>query len=393
MHTWPNGNAYMCCSADPKKPMGNLNRETTLRDLWNSQQMKRNRLKMLNDEPIPECSRCYTIESSGGISVRQDFNQKLSHHLDMIDNTNSDGSVDKLNLPYIDFRFSNFCNLRCRTCGPDLSSKWGIDHATMLNKPESERTANLVKQNLSVEIFWEEIKEVLPTLESIYFAGGEPLLMDEHYKFLDLLLENNITDVKLMYNTNFTNLSYKGKHISEYWNKFSSVIVGASLDSWDTRAEYIRKDLKWNIIESNFASIKEKCPHVDIFVSLTLSIFNFPTLVEFYEYMTEEKKFVDYDSFNINIVTDPIWYKPSCLPLDYRKKIAQKYQEKLDYLCENRFCGKVMMGRWQLAINYILSESEPENLPDFIKLTKVMDRIRTESFVETFPELGFVFDE
>jgi hypothetical protein len=109
--------------------------------------------------------------------------------------------------------------------------------------------------------------------------------------------------------------------------------------------------------------------------------------------MTEEKRFVDYDSFNINIVTDPVWYKPSCLPLDYRKQIAEKYQEKLDYLRENRFCGNVMMGRWQLAINYILSEDEPENFADFIKLTKVMDRIRTESFVETFPELGFVFDE
>lgn len=390
MHTWPNGNVYMCCTADPYAPMGNLNDGSKLSELWNSDQMKRNRLKMLNDEYVPECARCYEIEASGGISLRQDFTKNLSHHLDMVDMTNPDGSVDKLNLPYVDFRFSNLCNLRCRTCGPELSSKWGIDHAKLMNKPRSEHRVNLMKQTTSVEIFWDEIKEVLPTLEMVYFAGGEPLIMEEHYRLLDLLLKNNMTHVKLLYNTNFTNLIFKGKHISEYWNKFDFVTVGASLDSWQTRAEYIRKDLKWNTIEENFATIKQQSPHVKIFVALTLSIFNFATLVEYHDYMVE-KKFIDYDSLNINILTDPIWYKPSCLPLEFRQKIAEKYQKKLEYLRDNRLCGDIMLGRWQLAINYILSEYEPENFSSFVRLTNAMDNIRDEKFIETFPELQEFF--
>ena len=390
MHTWPNGNVYMCCTADPNLPMGNLNDGSTLSELWNSDQMKRNRLKMLNDEYVPECARCYEIEASGGTSLRQDFSRDLSHHLDMVDMTNPDGSVDKLNLPYVDFRFSNLCNLRCRTCGPELSSKWGIDHAKLLNKPKSEQRINLVKQTRSVEIFWDEIKEVLPTLEMIYFAGGEPLIMEEHYRLLDLLLQNNMTHVKLLYNTNFTNLVFKGKHISEYWNKFGYVNVGASLDSWQTRAEYIRKDLKWNTIEENFATIKQQCPHVQIFVAITLSIFNFATLVEFYDYMVENK-FINYDSFNINILTDPVWYKPSCLPLEFRQNIAEKYQKKLEHLRDNRLCRDIMLERWQLAINYILSEYEPENFSGFVSLTNAMDTIRDEKFIETFPELQEFF--
>ena len=36
-------------------------------------------------------------------------------------------------MPYIDFRFSNLCNFKCRTCGPDLSSSWYEDHNKMWN--------------------------------------------------------------------------------------------------------------------------------------------------------------------------------------------------------------------------------------------------------------------
>lgn len=391
IHTWPNGNAYMCCGADFSKPLGNLNQQSLL-ELWNSEKMKSNRLQMLNDEYIPECYRCYEIEETGGVSLRKNSNIDFAHHLDMIDKTNADGSVDELNLPYVDFRFSNFCNLRCRTCGPDLSSKWAIDIAKLANKSKQEIKPNVIKQRDSVEIFWEQIEYVLPTIETVYFAGGEPLIMEEHYRFLDLLLEHNMTHVKLSYNTNFTNLTYKGKHISEYWNKFKDITVGASLDSWGSRAEYIRKDLTWSKIEDNFISLREKSPHVKIFIAITLSVFNFATLVEYYDYMIDNK-LIDHSSMNINIVTDPVWYKPTFLPIEFRSKIAEKYKEKLNYLQQNNLCPELFLERWQMAINYILSDYEPENLQMFINATKTIDALRQENFTDVFPELRFIFDE
>ena len=38
-------------------------------------------------------------------------------------------------------------------------------------------------------------------VEEIYFAGGEPLVMQEHYTILEKLIEAGRTDVRLRYNT------------------------------------------------------------------------------------------------------------------------------------------------------------------------------------------------
>lgn len=392
LHTWPNGNTYMCCVSDAKEPLGVLSDDNTLKDIWNSERIRKNRLKMLAGESVRECSRCYEIEDTGGRSLRIDHNEKFAHHLPIVDSTLADGSVEKINMPYVDFRFSNFCNLRCRTCGPDLSSKWASDHSILSGGTTADRYKNIIKPNISTEVFWGEIESILSSLECIYFAGGEPLIMEEHYKLLDMLIERGMTNVRLTYNTNFTSLRYKDKNVVDYWNKFPEVTVCASLDSWGPRAEYMRKDLKWDVVESNFREVQEKSPHVMLDVGLTLSIFNFYTLVEYYEYMTENG-FISHNGMNINIVTNPVWYKPSCIPIEHRKQVATKYQEKLDYLEKNNLCGEIMKDRWRLAINYVLSEEENNNLSGFIQLTNTLDEIRNENIVETFPELGFLFRE
>jgi hypothetical protein len=154
----------------------------------------------------------------------------------------------------------------------------------------------------------------------------------------------------------------------------------------------MRKDLRWDIVEQNFREVQEHCPHVRLDIGLTLSIFNFATLVEYYDYMVDNK-YIHADGLNINILTNPVWYKPSCIPIEYRLEIAEKYKQKLDYLVSKNLCGSIMRDRWQLAINYITNEEEPSNLLKFKNLTRTMDRLRTESFVETFPELKFLFDE
>jgi hypothetical protein len=102
----------MCCGADPNKPIGVMTDKTTLKDLWNSEQMKTNRLLMLQDKPVPECTRCYEIEENGGRSLRIDHNIIFEHHIDILQETKPDGSLDLLNMQYVDFSFRNLCNLR-----------------------------------------------------------------------------------------------------------------------------------------------------------------------------------------------------------------------------------------------------------------------------------------
>ena len=56
-HTWPNGNVMPCCVADSEKPVGKIKAEESIIEMMNSEDFKRLRLNMLNDQPSDECKR------------------------------------------------------------------------------------------------------------------------------------------------------------------------------------------------------------------------------------------------------------------------------------------------------------------------------------------------
>ena len=58
---------------------------------------------------------------------------------------------------------------------------------------------------------WEQLEPHLDHVEQIYFAGGEPLMMEEHYNILEELVRRKRFDVRLIYNTNFTHTELRGK--------------------------------------------------------------------------------------------------------------------------------------------------------------------------------------
>ena len=113
------------------------------------------------------------------------------------------------------------------------------------------------------------------TVEEACWAGGEPIITEEHYKILDFWIENDI-DVRLRYTTNFSNLYFKKKSILEYWNSFKDVRIAASLDAMGARGELIRAGTNWNRIEKNRISMIEECPDVYFEITPTVSIMNRP---------------------------------------------------------------------------------------------------------------------
>lgn len=345
---------------------------------------------MLQDKPVTECRRCYEIEAAGGVSQRISKNKKFAHHLPVTDLTKQDGTVEKFNMAHIDIRFSNICNLRCRTCGPALSSRWASDAMLLHN---NQTGLGAIKLQVNKELFWEQINSFLPTVESIYFAGGEPLIMDEHYKLLKLLIEKNRTDVKLTYNTNFSKLQYKSDSVLDLWNKFDSVTVGASLDEIGVRAEYVRKDIVWQQVLNNKKLLDDACPHVKFFVSLTVSIFNFSRLHNIHRELVESSLVANGDQFNINPLTDPLHYRVHITPDEYRNKIANEYQDYVNFLLATKQINGLSAQQWNMIITYLKGpRCSPDVVERFKAITRKLDKIRDEDFSTTFPELAFLLE-
>jgi organic radical activating enzyme len=390
MHIWPNSTVHLCCTSDSSMPLAKLADGVSMQDVWNTPRMKEIRLEMLQDKPVRECRRCYELETSGIRSMRQDHNLTFSHHMEKVKTTKPDGSVEEMNMPYMDIRFSNICNFRCRTCGPELSSSWFKD-AKAMNTPMLHNKPLLHPTEDPVAL-WKQVEEILPTVELIYFAGGEPLIMEEHYRILNWLVKHEKFDVELRYNTNFSITSFQGQDVFELWKKFKKVEVGASLDSFGARAEYMRKETDWALIESNRKRMIEVCPKVNFYVSVTLSVFSFSTMAEFHKDWVD-RGLVGLNDWNVNPLTYPLHYRVQVAPLEYRKQVIKKYQEHIDWVKSQPQQNDMTLARWNSAINFLDGEQLTGELKSFRTITKTLDKLRLESFSSTFTELAFLIHE
>jgi sulfatase maturation enzyme AslB (radical SAM superfamily) len=299
--------------------------------------------------------------------------------------TQADGALDRFEMVYWDIRFSNLCNLKCRSCGHIYSSQWYQDQAKLAG-PEWAKSTQVLNFAGKTEIdMWEQLIPHLDYVEQIYFAGGEPLLMDEHYNILDELERRERFDVRLIYNTNFTNVRLKDRWVFDYWKKFESVSVGASLDGAGKIAEYVRKGTDWNVVEKNRRMMLEICPDVDFYISSTLSIFNALHLPDFHRDWVE-KGLIKAQDLNVNILLDPAHYRIDIAPADYKQQIEQKFQEHLTWLRPQDRLNRATQG-FESAIRMLHANDNSHLLERFWNKTQQLDEIRKENVLDIIPEL------
>jgi hypothetical protein len=383
-HAYPTGPAYPCCQADMEYPIGDM-RKNTIKEIWNHEPMKEIRRQMLDEKPLSACVRCYELESTGFVSGRMSANKHHGHLVNRVHETKEDGTLDRFELTYWDIRFSNLCNLSCRSCGHIFSSSWYQDQAKIAG-PEWKKTNKVLNYAGRFETdAWDQLVEHIEHVEQIYFAGGEPLLMEEHYKILDELVRRKKFDVRLIYNTNFTHTKLKDKSVFEYWKLFDSVSVGASLDGSGKYGEYIRKGTEWNKIEQNRIDMIEICPNVDFYISPTLSIMNAWHLPDFHrDWVT--RGFIKPQDLNVNILQDPPHYRVDIAPMKYKQRLRIKYEEHLAWLKNQDPLERASEG-FKSAINFMMATDNTHLIDTFWRKTHELDAIRSEKILNVIPEL------
>lgn len=388
LHAFPTGEAMPCCMTEHHAgSIGNC-RKNTLKEIWNSPEQKKLRLDMLNERPNPMCGRCYEQEESGFFSGRQSANKHHGHLIDRVLETEDDGHYENFQLAYWDIRFSNLCNLKCRSCGHIFSSQWYKDQAALAGPEWAKRNRPLNHAGRHESDMLEQLLEHIEHVEQIYFAGGEPLVMEEHYIILDELIRHNKTDVRLVYNTNFTKVRLKDKWAFEQWQHFPNVAVGASLDGMNQHAEYIRSGTVWADVEKNRQDLLEMCPHVDFYVSPTLSIMNCLHIVDFHRDWVE-KGFIKPQDFNVNILLDPPHYRIDIATAELKNQIRETYNQHLEWLRPLDRLNRATVG-YESALNLLDNNDNTDLIPVFWEKTDRLDQLRKERCLDALPELEII---
>ena len=205
------------------------------------------------------CRACWQAEDNGIVSLRHYYKQKV-----IPDNTN---------IQFLDFRLSNQCNLKCRYCGPHFSNQWAkeLSIAQPLKQVDvSEYHDDLFNENLT----------------DLYWCGGEPLILKEHYEINKLLIDKNLSkNISLRYNTNLTVLKYKDIDIIDIWKQFKDITLDVSLDAANDVVNYIRSGSDWQTIDKNINFIlNSNIPNLKLRFTPVVSALNIWFLPELLSY-------------------------------------------------------------------------------------------------------------
>ena len=274
VHTYlsPQTERRMCCAS--REPAQNFEQyidtssgtgryiPVTLEQHWNSEHMRGVRRRMMAGETIPECEVCNDRLLNTNV-YRTYFTQLFQHKLpEVFASTAEDGSTTMAPVSW-DYRFSNLCNFKCRTCGDMLSSSWEseqkqnnmVDWADPKNNWMRSDVRELITRFQDDQIEAEFSSAVEQHLvEEIYWVGGEPLMYEQHWRYMKRIIElGDGGKLYARYNTNLSRIAYRG--IDLYKDILCNIRdwqICASLDGTGEIGEYIRTGLVYATFIDNF---------------------------------------------------------------------------------------------------------------------------------------------
>ena len=372
-----------------RDPVGNVNAQS-LEEIWNNEKMKKIRRSFLKGEKLKSCDRCFHLEDTVDQSYRQRINKDHKDKMHYVNETNQDGSLNIMNLHLWDVRISNFCNFKCRSCGLGLSSSWYSDSKALGEKVDKA----LININDKAS-FMDMLEPHYNCVDEIYFAGGEPLVMPEHYQILDRLLELGRTDVNIRYSTNFSKLTYKGKHIFDYWKHFPNLELYISIDGVGKIGEYVRKGFDDKLFYNNIMAFKKSGLKVrDYGYAITYGTLNY---LHLFDMMLDfiDRGYLDTNSpvnESAKVIFSPIDYPahydsvylPDRFKVMFGKRLEGFNRELLDKGVSRLFANTIM---YQLELVYkrsLTKEFDHLQMAKCKSITDQLDKIRKEKFYEIF---------
>lgn len=386
LNATPKGDVYPCCSNDYTNPVGST-KTNTLKEIFNNDKMKELRLDMLNERKNPICDFCYKHEEAGPHSFRNYSKEHFAKYFDeVVPTTQEDGTVEDFKMRYFDIRFSNICNFKCRTCGSEFSSKWGEE----MKKNFDPNHPVLIHVDDNRGAVLDEVLEHIEHIDLAYFAGGEPLITDEHYTMLETMIRKGRTDITLRYNTNASNIKYKKHDVLELWKHFNKIELSCSIDHYGERAEWLRKGTDWGVVESNLLTFRD-LEYVTFQMNTVFSIFNYSTITDFYDYLKSKNIVREEDWYHsLYLAVHPEYYCAKSLPKDLKVIAGQK---ALKWIENNKDHNTCIPNLIRDAVSFANDTDQWSQVKDkFMGHVSSIDRIRDENFWKIFPELNKLQD-
>ena len=406
MSNEPGGTVRPCCIATDRLRDGreidyNLSTTNPL-EILQSEEMSRLRNQFRNYEKPAMCNTCWVDEDNGKKSKRQQYNEYYTQWYGSDSIPWIEEHTDHIRLVDLQLIFGNTCNLKCRSCNANYSSKW-VEEADERKIPYWETNAEIDMNDISRSKFWTEFDVWTRDLRRLEIMGGEPFYVKQFKTFVDQLInKNRAKDISLSLSTNGTiaDEDFLDKIVSN----FKQVSFSVSIDGINDRFEYLRHPAKWDAVKENldlFYKLHNSDYPVTVQITHTVTALNVMYLPEFHDYFKEH--FPNFKIWN-NLAHYPKWIAVNALPEKAKNVITTA-------LTNHEFVNKPEIVSIINHMNtplYYDGSSVDDSLRDKFKKEKLEffdmrniekkweifkyqivggDIYRQETFKETFPEL------
>jgi organic radical activating enzyme len=384
LYSEPKGEMKPCCIADGFDTPLNL-KTMSIEEAFNSEQMKELRKDMLSGKRNKVCDVCYKKEDLGGDSPRENFN---SNTLWKMPEVNADYSVES-QFQHIDIRFSNLCNFKCRMCNHDFSSNWFED----TNKLYADGTGDRPKIMKVSDTIVSDLKPHLSILKSIYFAGGEPLIMPEHYEVLKFLYNtlplqehNGKRKLSIHYNTNLSVIKYDEQSLVDLWQGFQRVFLSISCDGIGKVGEYQRTGFNHERFIDNLNIIKKYFTPADAHsvgegmmfnFQYTTTIWNAYHIFDFTNFMLDNGYITSSDQIDFYYAWVPNHTSINNLTKSEKRRLVEFLEVGMD---TNNVTEKTIL-EIENIINYIRTPNTT-NIESLLVYTKELDELNNTNVMD-----------
>jgi len=400
--TREDGAVKACCRSHP---VGFI-QDDTLEGIWNNDTMRRIRQQVLNNERPLECSPCFSLEDQGVESLRQRHikdiipEARIKLYPTAVSTMGTDFSMP-FEIPTIEIKLNNLCNLKCRMCNPMDSTSWNDwEEVESFYKKEDNFLVQKIndlglKRKPFLDSFvdtpnwWESFEKLLPYFRRVEFAGGEPLMDPTHYKILDMLAPYG-DNIEIKYATNLTMLGKNNRNIWQYWPKFKSVAVNVSIDGIGSSYEYVRGNASWAELVNNIKQI-QSIPNISRIVgAVAVQVSNIMVLDKMIEVFLDDLGIV----FYTNMVQYPNVLSVQVLPNELKQQAIERLlavKSKIkDYklVKENSMLLNLTIGQVDGVINFLQSKDQSHLWKDCVEFNQRLDKTRDQDFLKITPEFN-----
>jgi sulfatase maturation enzyme AslB (radical SAM superfamily) len=394
--TREDGAVKACCRSHP---VGYI-QDQTLEGIWNNDTMQRIRRQVLNNERPAECAPCFNLEDQGVESLRQRHikGEIPEARINLYPNTPLQ-EVMPFELPTMEIKMNNLCNLKCRMCNPMDSTSWNDwnEVESYYKKEDNFLVQKIIDLNLQKKPFldsfvdtdnwWSSFEKLLPYFRRVEFAGGEPLMDPAHYKILDMLTPYG-NNIEIKYATNLTMLGKNNRNIWQYWPKFKSVAVNVSIDGIGNSYEYVRGNASWAELVNNIRQI-QTIPNISRIVgAVAVQVSNILILDKMIKYFLDDLGIV----FYTNMVNYPNVLSAQVLPTELKALAITKLQAVRELVPEfkhvktNPILLGITLGQIDGVINYLTANDQSNKWQECIEFNQKLDATRNQSFTDVTPE-------